>query len=647
MKKIFTAFVCMFSVSLLLSGQDDFFEKMVDAEAKAHQHQIHSGLTQTNQDIDLYYQRFRWEVDPADYYIKGEVTFYYTSNVNDLSTLNLEMYNEGLEVSSALTRNGAAVVQESGDFDLIIELGYTLSIGEQDSISIFYKGVPNQTGFGSFVSSTHGQDSVPIMWTLSEPYGARDWRPVKQDLEDKVDKTDVFVITPDTYKVASNGILKSVKNIGNDVEYHWSHNYPIPAYLVAFAVTDYAVNSDWAYFPNGYSLEQINYVYPENLQNAQSQTPYCIDFLKFFVDKIGPYPFMDEKYGHAQCDFGGGMEHTTMSFMSVFINSLMAHELAHQWFGDKITCGSWQDIWLNEGFATYFEGLTYEAGLRFGPFETWLNGKRNAVFSQPDGSVYVDDTTSVSRIFNSRLSYSKGALVLHTLRWVVGDDNFFNGIKNYLEDPNLAYGFAKTGDLQKHIEATSGMDLDYFFQDWIYGEGHPSYSIYWYQDRDGLVHLTLHQEQSHPSVNFYELPVPIQLVGANDSIDWVLDNTFNDQTFTINPGFNAVGINFDPEMKILAQYLGDVMSANQVLLSEEEISISPNPATERIVISISESSQIQNASILDAGGKLLLTAKGNLTAQQNISLSDFSKGIYLLKIETTDGKLGLKEFIKN
>jgi aminopeptidase N len=647
MKKIFAALVFFAPVSLMLSAQDDYFEKLVDAEAKAHQHQIHSGLTQMNQDIDLYYQRFKWIVDPAEYYIKGEVTFYYTSNINDLSVLHLEMYNDGLEVSSALTRNGPATVQESGAFDLEINLGYSLSLGEQDSISIFYEGVPNITGFGSFVTSTHGQDSVPVMWTLSEPYGARDWRPVKQDLEDKVDKTDVYVTTPDAYKVASNGILKSVKNIGDDVEYHWSHNYPIPAYLVAFAVTNYATYSDWAYFPNGDSLEQLNYVYPENLQNAQSQTPYCIDFLNFFVDKIGPYPFMDEKYGHAQCGFGGGMEHSTMSFMGLFINSLMAHELAHQWFGDKITCGSWQDIWLNEGFATYFEGLTYEAGLRFGPFETWLNGKRNAVFSKPDGSVFVDDTTSVSRIFNSRLSYSKGALVLHTLRWVVGDDNFFNAIKNYLEDPNLAYGFAKTGDLQRHLEATSGMDLDYFFQDWIYGEGHPSYSIYWYQDRDGLVHLTLHQEQSHPSVNFFELPVPIQLVGANDSIDWVLDNTFNDQTFTINPGFEAVGINFDPEWKILAQYLGDVMNVNQVLLSEKDINISPNPAIDKILISLSEGSQIQNVSIVDSGGKLLFTVRGNLTTQQTISLSDFSKGIYLLKIETTDGKLGLKEFIKN
>ena len=153
--------------------------------------------------------------------------------------------------------------------------------------------------------------------------------------------------------------------------------------------------------------------------------------------------------------WGGGMEHTTMSFMGSWSRGLIAHELAHQWFGNKITCGSWEDIWLNEGFATYLDGLVYENFDGQDVFSQWRKAVVNSVTSSPSGSTFVTDTTSVSRIFNSRLSYRKGAMILHMLRYKIGDDNFFQGVKNYLADPTLAYSYAKTEDLQRHLEATS------------------------------------------------------------------------------------------------------------------------------------------------------------------------------------------------
>jgi aminopeptidase N len=187
--------------------------------------------------------------------------------------------------------------------------------------------------------------------------------------------------------------------------------------------------------------------------------------MNLYADLFEPYPYADEKYGHAEFGWGGGMEHTTVSFMGGLGRGLIAHELGHQWFGDKVTCGSWQDVWLNEGFATYLAGMVIENLDGEADFRSWKQDQISSVTYYPDGSVYIpaQDTTSVNRIFSSRLSYNKGSMVLHMLRKKLGDAVFFQGLREYLDDPNLAYGYAKTPDLMQHLESASGEDLTEFF----------------------------------------------------------------------------------------------------------------------------------------------------------------------------------------
>ena len=220
-----------------------------------------------------------------------------------------------------------------------------------------------------------------------------------------------------------------------------------------------------------------------------------------------------------------------MTYVVSFDYSLIAHECAHQWFGDMVTCGSWEDIWLNEGFATYWQGMTVE---RYDPnnWMYWKQSERDYIVSAPDGSVKCTDTTDVGRIFDGRLTYSKGAYVLHMLRWVMGDPAFFQGMKDYLLDPALSYNYAKTPDLKQHLESASGLDLTTFFDQWYYNQGYPTYYLSWYPTGN-TINLTISQLQSDPSVSFFEMPVPVEFKDATHDTTVVFNHTFSGQSFAV------------------------------------------------------------------------------------------------------------------
>lgn len=582
---------------------------------------LEKGLQSSGNEMDQKYHRFEWFINPDTLHISGSVTSHHVMLINS-NQLTFDLSN-ALTVDSIIY-HGSETTYEHVDHVLTVSLPQMVAAQTLDSVSIFYHGSPvSGEGFGSFAKGSH--DGIPIIWTLSQPYGCSDWWPCKNGLTDKIDSIDVLVTSPLPFRTASNGLLVNEWVHEGLRTCHWRHRYPIVPYLVAISVTDYTIYSDWAPFGND-SIEVLNYVFPGQAGNIQNQTPGIIPIMELFNNLFEPYPFILEKYGHAQFGRGGGMEHQTMSFMGTFGHELMAHELAHSWFGNKITTASWEDIWINEGFATYLTGLTYEHMFDGYYWPFWKQQNISWVTSEPYGSVYVDDTTSVSRIFDSRLSYSKGALILHTLRWIIGDEAFFSAIRNMLNHPAHAYGFIRTTDLIDFFEETSASNLTYFLDQWFYGQGYPAYEVH-YQTLDGSSALiTLNQKQSHQSVGFFSLPVPLKLFGQNTDTLIVLDNTFDGETFIVDPGFIPDSIIFDPEHWLITKDNQVVIGVSEVD-EENLIKVFPIPASDEIYID--SSVEIEEASLIATDGRTIYPA----------IYSNPGNGLYVIKTNNLENGL--------
>ncbi len=636
------ALVLMIGFSVAVFGQEIQLLEACKDESFIHKCEMeHATLLLQNSrntrtlDYDVKYHRLEWTVDPSVNYINGVVTTYFVPTKADFTELNFD-FASNMQVDQVSYHGTDLTGFSLADNNLSIPLGATLNQGTLDSISVHYQGSPQGSGFGSFEVNTH--DGVPVMWTLSEPFGAQSWWPCKQDLNDKIDSIDIHVRVPNGNLAGSNGLLLSSTDMAdNTVVHHWRHRYPIPAYLISLAVTNYEQFEDYVELSSGDSVYVLTYIFPEDRDDYIENGQHIEDQLILFSDLFGDYPFKKEKYGHAQFGWGGGMEHQTMSSMGNLDYSLQAHELAHQWFGDKITCGSWEDIWLNEGFASYLTALTYEKLLAgSGNWEYWKSRRREQITSRTNGSVKVDDTTSVNRIFSSRLTYYKGAFLLHMLRWKLGDEDFFNGIRNYINDERLEFSYAKTPDLIAHMEAESGMELDEFFADWYAGEGYPSYHFEWGSDKHGMAIIRVRQDQSDPSVAYFEMPLPIRLY-LSDGTDTLIriEHEFDNQEFVIPLQAQVDSFVFDPDVWLLSKD----NTITEVPVSIDEISnadglykIAPQPISNELQIHVLDGAQpLRSVRLMSIDGKTTLDFEAQSSGIYDVS--SLPSGAYAIMLQ--------------
>jgi aminopeptidase N len=372
-------------------------------------------------------------------------------------------------------------------------------------------------------------------------------------------------------------------------------------------------------------------VFPQFRTDAERETKDVLPMLRLFDSLFVPYPFVEEKYGHAQFTWGGGMEHQTMSFMVNFSYDLMAHELAHQWFGNMVTCGTWQDLWLNEGFATYLTELVYEYLRPKQEGLIRLRGMRSNVTGNDGGSVFPKDTLNVGGLFNGRLTYTKGAWVLHMLRDKVGDSAFFEGCRMYLRGKNTTYGFAKTADLQWYMEKSSGRNLDTFFKQWYYGEGFPYVKINWKQKGDELT-IQYNQMPSHNSVPLWYIKVPVLVKGDGKERFILWEPNALDASMKLKMGFQVDTMIFDPYVKVLAKASVGGINLNRV--QQMPFELFPNPTGGNVFTIYARNASVISMEIYDAIGKKVRETNtgGRSTNQVSVSLEGLSAGPYFIRL---------------
>ena len=534
-----------------------------------------------------------------------------------------------------------------------VKIGVNYPAGTVFTVRTNYNGTPptaqtNPLGGSGMSNATSPSWGNEVVWSLSEPFCAYEWWPCKQSLTDKADSCDVNITVPNACKAGSNGKLIQVVNLGNGTSrYEWRHRYAIDYYLISVAIAEYVEYNLYAN-PVGAPAPILiqNYIYnnPQTLPNFQADIDETADFIELFYELYGPYPFENEKYGHCMAPFSGGMEHQTMTTQGFFNPALTAHELGHQWWGDYVTCASWCDIWVNEGFASYSEQLMLE-NLYPGQEVQNMADVHTNVMSQAGGSVWVLDSLNENRIFSGRLTYDKGAAIVHSMRYIMDNDSlFFETLQNFLT--SKAYSTAYGIDVRDAFTQASGIDYTPFFDEWYFGEGFPTYSVEWKQlGSDALVKIS--HTSSMPNVTpTFTNPIDLKFTRPGNSDTTIrFDITSNANTFQLN-GIGTINnsIAIDPNNWIVNQ--NGTIGMNELLditslTSEEAITLYPNPSSDEIQIQqlVSPATYI----IYDMHGKV--QQKGTVVNNQAISLKSLMAGAYLMRIET-DGKQLKKSFVK-
>ena len=524
-----------------------------------------STLTVNQEKIDVTYYRIDLNIDIDAEEIDGSVLVNGWIGMDQPDSIELDFADEMIVDSVKFYGELWPFVHES-DYLKSPAPEPTIPEGYSFSVEVFYHGTPPYTGFGAFNFDTHA--NIDHIWTLSEPYGARDWWPCKDDPSDKADSVDIIITVPEEQIVASNGILVSETNVGNErKQYHWQETYPICTYLISVTTYPYTVWQDEYIAMNGDTLPLNYYVYPDHYESVYDNYLLTNDMMEVFAQRFGEYPFMGEKYGHAEFGRGGGMEHQTLTSLGGSSQWLIAHELGHQWWGDLVTCASFHHIWLNEGFARFSEAIWEEA---YNGIQAYKDYWQSHEYYGP-GTIFVENPNSVGNIFDGNLSYNKAGWIVHMLRGVMGDSLFFESLQSYVYHDSLAYGAVTTEDFQTVCENVSGLDLGDFFQQWIYGEYYPQYAVSWEMlDTDELI-VTIEQTQNWQT---FRMPIQLNVTTPTETLSFTVENESTYETYNLGLiGADVIDVKLDPDNWILKDVV--YLSIDSNLPQSEQLVIYP------------------------------------------------------------------------
>jgi len=637
--------------SVVSYGQSSTYRTIRSQEEAFHQRVIKpvpSSLDGLYAAYDVKYYKLDLQLGNDTSYIAGTVYISALVTGASLDTFALELVPQ-MQIDTLKINGIQNNYSRTGD-TVFIFLNPIPSPGSILNLSITYHGTPPANGFFSGLSSAYYPLwQSHVTWSLSEPWMAKEWWPCKQDLKDKADSIAVSVTTDVSNKAGSNGLLKAVVSLpGNKVRYDWKSSYPIDYYLISIAVGPYMDYSIYAK-PDGLndSILVQNYLFdvPGCLQQYKTNIDKTPVYIELFSKLFGMYPFYKEKYGHCLAYLGGAMEHQTMTTTGDFGLDLISHELTHQWFGDNVTCASWKDIWLNEGFATYGTYLARQYTENQASANNFMQGIHDIVLSGPGGSVYIPDSEvgNVSRIFDGRLSYNKGAAILHMLRFELNDDSlFFHILRQY--ELQYGNGTAIGIDFKGVAESLSGKNLDDYFTQWYFGEGYPTYFINYLKSGDSL-YLRSSQTPSSSVTSLFKMTMEFRILftGGDTTIRVYQDQAM--QHFVIPFIHDVTGVVVDPSGSCILK-VGGIQQGINENTDLIDFQVFPNPASNILNINIvNQGNAIHEYFITDLSGRKVRQFSTN-KSRVVINIADLASGVYVIRTEISEIPIR-RMFIKN
>ncbi|GAA4462148.1 M1 family aminopeptidase [Nemorincola caseinilytica] len=585
---------------------------------------------------DIKHLRFELKMTDTSIYVQGNVTTTARVAATTMSEYVFELSN-ALTIDSAKVDGVTLPVTTTGSIRRIT-LPVALTAGTMFAARIWYQGTPPAGSGGFFNGITHTVSSggTHMVYTVSDPWVALNWWPTKQSVLDQADSVDMLITVPENVMDGSTGKLVNVDmtTIPGWWTYHWKTNYPIDYYLISLAIARYSEYKSYAYFTGSSDSVLVQNFFMDTASfNPAHKVKF--DSVRYMIDYFstlwGRYPFWQEKFGMCFTTLTGGMEHQNMVTIGVTDVETIAHELAHQWFGDHVTYRSWKDMWLSEGFATYSEHLYREHFHGAGPAKQRRQQHLSSAVGQACGRTYITDTSTSDSLFTAN-QYTKASIILHTLRYMAPHDTvFFKTLRTY--QSMYSFGNATTEDFKAVAEATYGMDLDTFFNQWIYGRGYPIYRTKWNQVGSTVI-VQLMQSQSCPSyTNHFSTPVQIQLrAGTLDTFIKVYNNV-DTQTFTFDWAPTVTNVYLNTDVWVVMRNIGitkdPTLTVGMNDIEHGRIRIHPNPTENYWQIDpLPEETDI---ALMDMTGKVLWegrTGKGSTT----IPGERLPSGTYLLRL---------------
>ncbi len=515
-----------------------------------------AGSRPRDPNIDVVHYAFKLHLNDANDEIKGEAAITVRFASEGVLSFSLDLAGKarrgdafGMTVTS-VSREGKPVAYRHEDDRLLIRMASPARAQEERTFTVAYHGVPQD---GLIISKNKFGDRT--FFGDNWPDRAHFWLPVVDHPSDKA--TVEFVVTaPDHYRVVSNG--ERVEEIALPDELrltHWSAATPLPTKVMVIGAARFAIRQEE--MQGGIPVE--SWVYPQDSIPGFHDFAVADDILGFFASWIGPYSF--EKLANVQSTTRyGGMENAGAIFYQEDAidgtgnnESLLAHEIAHQWFGDAVTEADWRHLWLSEGFATYFASLYLESVYGRGRLQAEMDQARDLALAfqrwNPAAPLVDTTVTDPNELLNAN-TYKKGAWVLHMLRYALGDEAFRQSVQAFYR----AYrnGNALTEDFQRVAEEVSGQDLDWFFRQWVYESGYPRLSGAWRYDATGK-RLTITLKQTQPGGRLFRMPVEVAIdTGAATRLE-VMNIGEEHQTFSFPLAAPPRSVTLDPNDWLLME----------------------------------------------------------------------------------------------